>query len=67
MQDVTIDNGQCDRSAGCPSRRVCPTGAIIPVDGGVYPGANGYTVIDSLCRGCGVCVRVCAGGAVHVG
>lgn len=62
---VTIDNAACDRSPGCPSRRVCPTGAIVPVEGGPYPGANGYKVIDELCRGCAVCVRVCAGGAVR--
>lgn len=66
MIDVTIDNTRCDRSPGCPSRRVCPTGAIVPVEGGRYPGANGYAVIDELCRGCGVCARVCAGGAVNL-
>jgi len=67
MPDVRIDNDACDRSPGCPSRRVCPTGAIVPLEGGLYPGANGYTVVDELCRGCGVCARMCAGGAVRLG
>lgn len=65
--DVSIDNARCDRSPGCPSRRVCPTGAIVPVDGGVYPGSKGYQVVEELCKGCGICARVCAGGAVNLG
>jgi MinD superfamily P-loop ATPase len=63
--NITIDNSQCDRSPGCPSARVCPTGAIQPVAGGPYPGANGYHIVEDLCRGCAVCVRVCAGRAVR--
>jgi len=64
MALISIDNHRCDRSPGCPSARVCPRGAIQPVPGGVYPGANGYTVKEELCTGCGICARVCAGGAV---
>lgn len=64
MLAVRIENAMCDRSPGCPSRRVCPRGAIVPVQGGAYPGANGYTVIEERCTGCGICARVCAGGAV---
>jgi Fe-S-cluster-containing hydrogenase component 2 len=67
MQGIKIDNALCDRAPGCPSARVCPTGAIVPAPGGAYPGANGYTVVDELCRGCLVCARVCAGGAVQPG
>jgi Fe-S-cluster-containing hydrogenase component 2 len=67
MQAIAINNHSCDRSPGCPSARVCPTGAIVPLEGGPYPGANGYTVKEELCRGCGVCARVCAGGAVQIG
>jgi Fe-S-cluster-containing hydrogenase component 2 len=66
MVSVSIDTTSCDRSPGCPSRRVCPTGAIVPIEGGPYPGAMGFEVIDELCRGCGVCARVCAGGAVRL-
>lgn len=66
MTTVRIDNAACDRSPGCPARRVCPRGAIVPVAGGSYPGANGYTVLEDKCSGCGVCARVCAGGAVHL-
>jgi len=64
MAKVRIENSACDRSPGCPARQVCPKGAIVPVSGGGYPGANGYTVIEERCSGCGVCARVCAGGAV---
>jgi Fe-S-cluster-containing hydrogenase component 2 len=66
MASIHIDNRSCDRSPGCPARRVCPFGAIVPVAGGPYPGANGYTVDDDRCAGCGDCVRVCAGGAVRL-
>lgn len=67
MAAITIDNSRCDRSPGCPSKRVCPTGAIVSNEGGPYPGANGYAVIEELCKGCNVCVGVCAGGAVQLG
>lgn len=59
-----IDAMTCDRSPGCPARRVCPKGAIVPVAGGRYAGANGYTVIEELCSGCGVCMRMCPGKAI---
>lgn len=64
MPAVRIENDSCDRSPGCPARRVCPRGAIVPVPGGPYPGSKGYTVLQERCTGCGVCARVCAGGAV---
>lgn len=64
MPVVTVDNLRCDRSPGCPARRACPKGAIVPVEGGLYPGANGYRVIEDKCTGCGACIRVCAGRAI---
>lgn len=64
MPTIRIDTAACDRSPGCPARRVCPKGAIVPVAGGAYPGAQGYTVIEELCAGCGVCAQYCPGGAV---
>ncbi|MBN2404809.1 MAG: 4Fe-4S binding protein [Coriobacteriia bacterium] len=64
---MNIDNGACDRSPGCPAKRVCPKGAITPVPGGRYPGANGYSIDEDRCTGCGICTRVCAGGAIHLG
>lgn len=64
---VSIDIPKCDRSPGCPARRLCPKGAIIPIPGGAYPGANGYTIMEDRCTGCGACARVCAGGAVMLG
>ncbi len=67
MRTISIDTNACDRSPGCPARRVCPRGAITPVPGGAYPGANGYTVNDDLCTGCGICARVCPVGAVQLG
>lgn len=66
MAVVEIEVSSCDRSPSCPARRACPKGAIVPVEGGAYPGSNGYTVIKDKCSECGVCVRVCAGGAVVI-
>ena len=66
MRPVTIDNAKCDRSPGCMARKSCPRGAILPVPGGAYPGANGYTVDEERCHGCAVCVRACPFGAVHL-
>ena len=63
MSVVTIDRTACDRSPGCPAKRVCPRGAIVPVDGFAR---NGYTVREDLCTGCGVCIRACPGRAVRV-
>jgi Fe-S-cluster-containing hydrogenase component 2 len=67
MPVVHIENAHCDRSPGCPARRICPNGAIVPVPGGPYPGANGYTVVQEKCTGCAACMRVCPGGAVNLG
>jgi Fe-S-cluster-containing hydrogenase component 2 len=67
MAAIRIDNSRCDRSPGCPAARVCPNGAIVPSDGGSYRGANGYTIIDEKCSGCGICARACVGGAVRLG
>lgn len=64
MGMVSIDTTSCDTSPGCPARRVCPKGAIVPFPGGPYPGANGYSVRDELCAGCGICVRMCPGRAI---
>jgi Fe-S-cluster-containing hydrogenase component 2 len=57
MTTVTIDQYRCDRQPGCPARRVCPKGAIVPA-------AGGYTVIEEKCTGCGVCMRACPMNAV---
>lgn len=67
MLRVQIDVGSCDRSPRCPARRACPRGAIEAIEGGTYPRAKGYRVIEDKCSGCGACMRVCAGGAVTTG
>jgi len=67
VSNVKIDAASCDRSPGCPARRVCPRGAIQPIPGGSYPGANGYFVDESRCTGCAICARFCPGGAVRIG
>ena len=64
---IAIDAAACDRSPGCPVKRICPRGAVEPVEGGAYPGANGYTVNQDLCTGCALCVRYCPMGAVNAG
>jgi len=65
MSTYRVDVDACDRSPGCPSRRACPQGAIVAIDGGAYPGALGYEVVEEKCTGCGACVRVCAGRAIN--
>ncbi len=64
MTTYHIDLSICDRSPGCPARRACPQGAIVPVEGGAYPGGAGYTVIEERCTGCGACMRACPARAV---
>ena len=59
MTTVQIDVARCDNSPFCPARRVCPKDAITP-------GPRGYTVIEEKCSGCGVCMRACPMGAVHI-
>ncbi len=59
-----VENVRCDRSPACMAARVCPRGAIVPLPGGTYPGSAGYSVDESACSGCGVCVRACPFGAV---
>ncbi|MFA5843796.1 MAG: 4Fe-4S binding protein [Coriobacteriia bacterium] len=64
VAEAHIDTARCDRSPGCPARRLCPRGAIVPLPGGRYPGGNGYTIEMARCAGCGVCVSACPTGAV---
>lgn len=59
---ATIDPARCDRSPGCPVRRVCPQGAVYRLESGGRPGA--WAIDPALCSGCGSCVRVCPTGAV---
>lgn len=66
MTTFRIEGTVCDRSPHCPVKRVCPAGAVAPLPGGAYPGANGYTIDETRCAGCGVCVRSCPGGAVVI-
>jgi Fe-S-cluster-containing hydrogenase component 2 len=61
---VSISNSRCDRSPACVAARVCPRDAIVPVRGGAYPGAEGYSVVKERCAGCAVCVMACPFGAV---
>jgi len=57
MSTAAIEQNRCDRSPGCPARRSCPEGAIVPRDGG-------YEVLEDKCTGCGICARVCPMNAV---
>ncbi|MBN1192444.1 MAG: 4Fe-4S binding protein [Coriobacteriia bacterium] len=66
MQRVTIDTTTCDRLPACQAMRACPRGAIRPVEGGVYPGSNGYAIDETRCTGCAVCVLRCPSGAIRL-
>jgi Fe-S-cluster-containing hydrogenase component 2 len=59
---AVVDEYMCDRNPGCPARRLCPNGAFLRTAEGERPGA--WRVDESLCTGCGVCVRACPMGAV---
>ncbi|MBS4030767.1 MAG: 4Fe-4S binding protein [Clostridiales bacterium] len=58
MKKFAINPNNCDKSPGCPVRRECPSHAILEMDG-VY-----YIDMD-VCRGCGLCVKVCPRNAVE--
>jgi len=55
-----IMEAKCDRSPFCPSKRVCPTGAIERA--GFFMGK--LVVNDEKCIGCGKCIQVCPHSAV---
>jgi MinD superfamily P-loop ATPase len=72
-----IDQSLCDRSPGCPVRRVCPKNAVVP-DGaataerrggflGIFSGGthSGWKVDESKCSGCLLCAQYCPHQAVQ--
>ena len=66
MSKITINDSACDRSPYCPAARVCPKGALVPIPGGAYLGANGYTIDAERCSWCGACLRACGMGAIEI-
>ncbi|MBZ4683997.1 MAG: hypothetical protein PWP46_2161 [Fusobacteriaceae bacterium] len=72
---AVINQNQCDKSPFCPVKRVCPVGAIVPLNEGetqkkksifgfLIP--KGYKVDEEKCTGCGVCVTSCPMQAVSI-
>ncbi len=58
MIKFAINTKLCDMSPRCPVRRQCPVSAVRQVDDRFY-------IDQDVCRGCGVCVRICPRGAVE--
>ncbi|MDW7684095.1 MAG: 4Fe-4S binding protein [Bacillota bacterium] len=58
MKKFAINQQRCDRAAGCRVRQECPIGAVSEIDGELY-------INMDVCRGCGLCVKVCPRGAVE--
>lgn len=58
MKKFAIRPELCDKASGCRVRRECPSNAVQEVDGLFYIDMN-------VCRGCGICVKVCPRGAVE--
>ncbi|NTW28431.1 MAG: 4Fe-4S binding protein [Coriobacteriia bacterium] len=54
-----IERPKCDQNPSCPARRVCPQGAIVQESGA-------FVVRQERCTGCGICMRVCARGAINL-
>lgn len=66
-----IDRAKCDRSPGCPARRICPTNAIVNenhVDQvfAFFGPRPEYSVNEDLCAGCGICTTRCPMGAINM-
>jgi len=71
VKKAEIDKSRCDRSPGCPARRVCPTNAIVnemqadQVFSFFGPRPE-YSVKEDLCAGCGICTSRCPMGAISM-
>lgn len=55
-----IIESKCDKSPFCPSKRVCPTKAIVRE--GFFMGR--VFVNEENCIGCGKCIQVCPHNAI---
>ncbi len=59
-QRAVIDPGKCDRSPGCPAKKVCPADAIEQED------YDDPYFVNSYCQGCGKCVELCPQKAIKL-
>jgi ferredoxin len=57
---VEVRKNRCPQNHPCPAVRVCPTGAL------TQRGFEAPVVDESLCTGCGKCVRQCFPGALNL-
>lgn len=57
---AVVDPERCDRSPGCPAKRVCPAQAIEREEGGEPYFVNSY------CQGCGICLTYCPKKAIKM-
>ncbi len=58
MRRAVIDPEKCDGAEVCEPMGICPAQAIEREDG--------FTYVNTECKGCGKCVRVCPKQAIKV-
>ncbi|MBE0429769.1 MAG: 4Fe-4S binding protein [Thermoleophilia bacterium] len=59
MRTAVVSTYQCTGHDRCPARKNCPTRALTQMDPGETAVVN-----QSLCRGCGDCVKACPERAI---
>jgi len=60
MKELVVVNNRCPQNHPCPSKRVCPVGAL------KQEGFNAPTVDNDVCIKCGKCVSFCPMGALQI-
>ncbi|MDI3280705.1 MAG: 4Fe-4S binding protein [Bacillota bacterium] len=66
MYVARINPQLCDRSPGCPVRRICPQGAVNREEGEGFFHGGPWKVDPEKCLGCGICLQFCPHQAVEL-
>ncbi|PKM82670.1 MAG: 4Fe-4S ferredoxin [Firmicutes bacterium HGW-Firmicutes-14] len=60
VKRAVIDTKKCDKSPGCPARRICPADAIEREE------SNEPYFVNAYCQGCGKCINFCPRRAISM-